>query len=163
MRRWALPLMLCAAAPVAAQDGGLRDRLRALADRAPTAQVDPYAAEKSADLARIGAEAAQLFAAPGDLGPPDAQVRIALFISSDCPDCDRALQDLRALCARLGIAARVFDTAKDADSAQVMARLGLDLTPSYVMADRLIRGQMPGFVLERYLSPPPADPAPEGE
>jgi hypothetical protein len=34
-----------------------------------------------------------------------------------------------------------------------MERMTFDALPSYVMRDKLIRGQMPIFVLERYLTP----------
>ena len=52
---------------------------------------------------------------------------------------------------RLGKRAVVLDTERPEDAA-IMARLGLDTLPSYVMPDRLIRGEMPVFVLERYLT-----------
>ncbi|MFZ7090607.1 hypothetical protein [Primorskyibacter sp. 2E233] len=150
MRHWPLIALLCAAAPVAAQDS-LSDRLRALAQPAP---VDPYADEISADLARIEAEAEALFS-PDDasFGPPDAPIAIALFISKSCTDCSAAVRDLLALSERLGIGAKLIDVSQSESAQQMMARLTLDVTPSYVMRDKLIRGQMPALVLERYLSP----------
>jgi hypothetical protein len=57
---------------------------------------------------------------------------------------------LRELAARLGLRVSLFDMGRDADLA---ARLGLDMAPSYVMRDRLLRGAMPAIVLERYLAP----------
>jgi len=59
------------------------------------------------------------------------------------------MADLRALAERLGFRATVFDIEEDAGLAR---DLGLDVAPSYVMRDRMLRGTMPAIVLERYLS-----------
>lgn len=122
--------------PIVAEAQGLRDRIEAL-----TPPPDPYAAEKASDLARISAEP-RLF--------PDGEA-IAVFIGPDCPDCAQALAELQDLADRHGVTVQVLDTAQP-DDAALMARLSLDMLPSYVMPDRLIRGQMPIFVLERYLT-----------
>ena len=50
-----------------------------------------------------------------------------------------------------GAAPRGSDTTTGATNQAMFDRLGLDTTPSYVLPDMLIRGEMPGFVLERYI------------
>ena len=48
----------------------------------------------------------------------------------------------------MGFRATLFDMDRDA----ALARdLGLDMAPSYVLPDRMLRGAMPSLVLERYL------------
>ncbi|MFW2544073.1 hypothetical protein ACN2XU_15675 [Primorskyibacter sp. 2E107] len=148
---------LCAAAPVAAQDAAsdLGERLRALAARhaAQVTLADPYADEKSVDLERITAESETLFTAQGTtLGPPQGDILIALFVSENCADCVEARRALAALTAQIAVRATVHDISAHPDAGAVMDRLGLDVTPSYVMRDRMIRGLMPALVLERYLS-----------
>lgn len=115
------------------------------------APMDIYAGAVADDLDLLTREAPRLFD-PGlaGFGPEDALPRIALFTAPDCPDCIAAEAELRALAHRLGLRVSLFDMGRDADLA---ARLGLDLAPSYVMPDRLLRGAMPAIVLERYLSP----------
>ncbi|WP_323768917.1 hypothetical protein [Antarctobacter sp.] len=140
------------AGPLAESDGGLKadflGRLRAL--EAPSAPLDMYADEKNADLARI-AQQADLFdtARPGygTDGPPI----IALFHGPDCTDCATAMSELERLSLDLSIRAVLLDVAVH-ENAAMMAALGLDMLPSYVMRDRMIRGHMPAFVLERYIT-----------
>ncbi|MBV2361011.1 hypothetical protein KUH32_14700 [Thalassococcus sp. CAU 1522] len=122
----------------------MRDRLQALtAPAGPAPSVtDAYAEEIAADLGRIGARYDALF------GPEDAA--IALFIGPDCPTCETAADELDAVVQRLGLHATVID-AGTPDGAALLGDLTLDTVPSYVMPDRLIRGHMPDFVLERYL------------
>ncbi|WP_425098286.1 hypothetical protein [Tropicibacter sp. S64] len=152
MIRPALRLLLaCAAAPVAAQDTDLRTRLRALA--APVAPADPYAEERSADLAAIDTVSDRLFGPGGTrLGPQDAPVRIVLFVAQDCPDCTSAEADLAQLAERLGVGAKVLTVDDDAEATALLSRLSLDRLPSYVTPKTLIRGPMPAFVLERYVT-----------
>lgn len=112
-----------------------------------------YADEIAADLDRIAAEADTLFAPDVQrLGANKAPILVALFVESNCPDCDRAKAELAELLEKHNAAARVFDLSSDPTAQKVMARLTLDTVPSYVMPDRMIRGHMPQFVLERYLS-----------
>jgi len=54
------------------------------------------------------------------------------------------------LAARLGLRVTLFDMAEDAALA---AELGLDMAPSYVLPDMMLRGAMPAIVLEKYLRP----------
>ncbi|SPF80715.1 hypothetical protein [Pseudoprimorskyibacter insulae] len=42
--------------------------------------------------------------------------------------------------------------ANNPSDSAVIAELGLDLFPSYILPEMMIRGQMPTFVLQRYLS-----------
>ncbi|CUH77616.1 hypothetical protein [Tropicibacter naphthalenivorans] len=126
---------LLASVPLGAEAQDLRQRLNALSSPEVS---DPYAAEKAADLARIAADAALLF--------PKGE-KIAVFVAPDCPECDASLADLQGL----GVAVNVLDI-DDGETARLMARMTLDIVPSYVMPDRLIRGPMPSFVLARYLS-----------
>jgi len=113
--------------------------------------IDLYADEVTRDLDLLAREAPRLFARglPG-FGPEAAAPVIAFFTASECPDCAQAEAELRALSSRLGLRVSRFDKERDAALA---ARLGLDLAPSYVMRDRLLRGAMPVIVLERYLAP----------
>ena len=112
-----------------------------------------YADEIAADLNRIGAESQTLFASQGPrLGAAGAQVLVALFVDEACPDCDRAKAELTELLGKHTAAARVFDLSSEPAAQALMDRLTLDTVPSYVMPDRMIRGHMPQFVLERYLS-----------
>jgi hypothetical protein len=115
----------------------------------PPAPVDLYADEIARDRALLDRLAPRLFdpARPG-LGPEGAPTRIAFFSRTDCPDCARAEAELRDLAERLGVRAAVFDIEAEAGLARA---LGLDMAPSYVLPDRLVRGAMPAPVLERYL------------
>jgi len=117
----------------------------------PTAidPIDPYADEIARDLALLARAAPRLFDPdrPG-LGPADAPTRIALFTRADCADCATARAELAALAARMGFRAALFDIGRDAALAH---DLGLDMAPSYVLPDKMLRGAMPAIVLERYL------------
>lgn len=130
-----LALILCCL-PLLAGADSLRERLRALVP-----PPDPYAQEKADDLARIAREPV-LFA--------EGQA-IAMFTHPDCGSCGHAEAELQALSKALGVGVQILNTHSPANAA-LMERLSLDLLPSYVMPDRLIRGQMPSFVLERYLT-----------
>ena len=77
---------------------------------------------------------------------------MALFVDEGCGNCARATDELSDVLQKLGIAARVFDLSKDTNAQVIMERLTLDTVPAYVMSDRMIRGHMPPFVIERYLS-----------
>jgi len=113
------------------------------------APADLYADEIARDLALLDRLAPRLFdpARPG-LGPDASPTRIAFFTRRDCPDCARAAAELRDLAHRLGVRAAVFDIEAEAGLARA---LGLDMAPSYVLPDRLVRGAMPSPVLARYL------------
>ncbi|MET4127236.1 hypothetical protein [Roseovarius sp. MBR-6] len=115
------------------------------------APMDIYAGAVADDLDLLAREAPLLFGPdlPG-FGPEGGVPRIAFFTAPDCPECGQAEAELRALAARLGLRVSLFDMDRDAALA---ARLGLDMAPSYVMRDRLLRGAMPAIVLERYLAP----------
>ena len=117
--------------------------LAPITDPAPITGADLYADEATRDL--------DLFA-PGlhSFGTEGAVPSIAFFTQSDCPDCAMAEAELRALAARLGLRVTLFDMAEDAALA---AELGLDMAPSYVLPDMMLRGAMPAIVLEKYLRP----------
>lgn len=149
----------CLAGPLGADDGpfpagdsGLKaeflGRIRAL--NAPSAPIDLYSDERQADLDGI-ARQDDLFDPSSPGFGPEGGPSIALFIGPNCPDCDVALSELRQISQDLGIRVAVLDTTTT-DNAAAMAALGLDILPSYVMHDRLIRGHMPAFVLHRYLT-----------
>ncbi len=114
------------------------------------APLDLYGEDIARDLDVLSHAAPHLFSAdqPG-FGPRGTATRIALFTRADCPDCATAMQELQVLADRMGFRVALFDLARDA----ALARdLGLDMAPSYVMPDRMLRGLMPAIVLERYLS-----------
>lgn len=157
IRLGALAVSLLAGSLVHAQETGLQDRLRALSalQEAPPgpAPVEAYADEIASDLARIKAETPALFHDPRDaLGTGSGAAAITLFIGPDCPDCARARAELATLAEAMDLRAHVIDVSKNAEDAALLARLTLDTLPSYVMPDKLIRGHMPAFVLERYLT-----------
>jgi hypothetical protein len=112
--------------------------------------IDLYAEDAASDLRILDRAASRLFdpEQPG-IGPDGAPTRIAIFTRADCATCGSAMADLRALADRLGFRATVFDIEEDAGLAR---DLGLDVAPSYVMRDRMLRGDMPAIVLERYLT-----------
>lgn len=120
--------------------------------RDPAARPAPnlYADEAAHDRALLDKAAPRLFSPdlPG-FGPEGQPAAIALFTAANCPDCAAAEADLRDLARRLGL--RV--TLLDIDAQASLARdLGLDMAPSYVLPDMLLRGAMPMVVLERYLT-----------
>ncbi len=116
----------------------------------PRPPLDLYGAEIARDLDLLARAAPRLFDPdrPG-LGPAGAPTRIAFFTRADCADCATAQAELQALAARMGFRATLFDMDRDADLAR---DLGLDMAPSYVLPDRMLRGAMPTIVLERYLT-----------
>lgn len=109
----------------------------------------PYQDQVAADLDLIATYSRQLFrpGAGASFGATDAPIFVALFITPDCPDCARAEAELRELATRTPIHITLHDMQADARLASVM---GLDIAPSYVMSDRMLRGHMPAVVLERY-------------
>lgn len=125
--------------------------LAPITDPAPITGADLYADEATRDLDLLARAAPRLFA-PGlhSFGTEGAVPSIAFFTQSDCPDCAMAEAELRALAARLGLRGTLFDMAEDAALA---AELGLDMAPSYVLPDMMLRGAMPAIVLEKYLAP----------
>lgn len=116
---------------------------------AAPAPIDLYAEDAARDLDLLDRAAPRLFDPKHPaIGPEGASIRIAIFTRDDCPVCADAMADLRGLADRLGFRATVLDIA---DHAGLARDLGLDMAPSYVMRDRMLRGAMPAIVLERYL------------
>lgn len=112
--------------------------------------IDLYADDAARDFDLLERAAPRLFdPAQTGIGPEDAPTRIAIFTRADCATCKTAMADLRALADRLGFRAAVFNIEDHADLAR---DLDLDMAPSYVMPDRIFRGEMPAIVLERYLT-----------
>ena len=144
-----LAVLVLSATAAPAQD--VLDRLKSLDTDGPTLE-DAYAVEAEADRDLIAVEADTLFdASRPTVGAPDGPVRAAVFTAPDCTDCGPAVDALAALAERLGVRATVIDVS-EAANADLMRRLTLDLLPSYVLPDSLVRGAMPAIVLERYLS-----------
>lgn len=144
---------LLLACPVAAQDStaALRQRLLTLSKPSQPPVPDAYADEIRADLARIGSHDTALFGPHRPfVGAKTSSAAIALFIGPDCGPCPEAIASLDALATRLGLRANLIDIA-DPENATLLQDLTLDIVPSYVMPDRLIRGVFPDFVLDRYL------------
>jgi hypothetical protein len=121
-----------------------------LTDKITPPPIDHYADAVENDLARIEAQANRLFA-PGlpGFGPADAAQSIALLVRPDCPECTRAMEDLRTLVQTHDLRVTLIDITENPDLAQT---LDLDLAPSYVLPDMMLRGHMPGVVLQRYLT-----------
>ncbi len=111
--------------------------------------AEPYADEIDSDLARLKAHEKALFgpALPG-FGPRDAAQTIALFTRPDCEACTRAEADLRALAQRFDLRVTILDMDENAALAD---SLQLDMAPSYVFPNQMLRGHIPAIVLERYL------------
>ncbi|MDT8328044.1 MAG: hypothetical protein RQ750_11790, partial [Roseovarius sp.] len=87
-------------------------------------------------------------ALPG-FGPQDAKLRIGFFTRKTCAECANAEADLRTLSETYDLRVTLLDMDEHADLAR---DLGLDLAPSYVFGEMMLRGAMPLIVLERYLS-----------
>jgi hypothetical protein len=121
-----------------------------LADRIAPPAINPYASAVEDDLARIKAQAHRLFAPdlPG-FGPKDATQTIALLTRADCAACDKAEAELRDLAETRALRVTLIDMAENAGLVQA---LELDLAPSYVLPEMMLRGHMPAVVLKRYLS-----------
>lgn len=164
---WAA-LVLGAAGPAWAQDlpdqsrpllgAAIRDvliethsLLAPLREPIPLTAADLYGDESARDLNLLKRAAPRLFAPdlPG-FGPKGGTAALAFFTQADCADCASAEAELRALSDRLGLRVNTFDMANDMAFA---TELGLDMAPSYVLPDMLLRGAMPAIVLEKYLSP----------
>lgn len=120
-------------------------------DPAPLTGADLYADEATHDLDLLARAAPRLFA-PGlpGFGAEGAIPSLAFFTQTDCADCAMAEAELRDLATRLGLRVTIFDMTEDAALATT---LGLDMAPSYVLPDMMLRGAMPAIVLEKYLAP----------
>jgi hypothetical protein len=117
---------------------------------APRPEIDLYADDISRDLALLDRAAPDLFDSDrAGIGPAGAPVRIAFFTRADCATCAAARAELATLATRMGFRATVIDMDRDA---ALVRDLGLDMAPSYVLRDRMLRGAMPAIVLDRYLS-----------
>lgn len=134
-----------------------RAELRALFLEEPALLADPvlnppvpapYADEVASDLALIAAHARALFAEPDDarIGSRDGTAGMAVFVEGPAPAMLAALAD-----ARPGLGIAVKDMT-DPATARLAEALGLDLFPSYVLPDLMVRGDVPAIVLERYLN-----------
>lgn len=125
----------------------LADEPEVIADALARLTAPGYAEAASADKDLIARHAAALFAAdlPG-FGAADAPVTLALLTASDCPDCQAAEADLRALAESQKIRVTLID-----DPA-LAAALELDLLPAYVFPDMMVRGHVPPAVIEGYLA-----------
>ncbi|GEM_PF-205692 len=127
----------------------------------PVAQA--YAQAVADDLALIGTHSARLFDVEQMAFGRKNGVPVALFVTRDCADCQRAQTDLRDLANAVEMRVIIFDLTAEADMA---AALGIDSAPSYVLPNMMIRGQMPNIIMSRYLTAlaqtgpaQPADPA----
>ncbi|MGR3546197.1 MAG: thioredoxin family protein [Roseovarius sp.] len=118
-------------------------------DPAPLTGADLYGDEAARDLDLLAQAAPRLFA-PGlpGFGAEGATPSIAFFTQTDCPDCATAEAELRDIAARLGLRVNVFDLT---ENTTLVTTLGLDMAPSYVLPDMMLRGAMPAIVLEKYL------------
>ena len=72
----------------------------------------------------------------------------AVFVGPDCPDCARAVDDLRALAENHSLWVQVFDRKLQPGLAD---RLGVDTLPFYVFPRMMLRGAIPAPVIARYL------------
>ena len=119
-------------------------------DRPPPDAADLYAEAIDSDLARLRAHREALFspALPG-FGPENAARTIALFTRANCPDCALAVADLRALAETHDLRVTLLDMEENSALADA---LQLDMAPSYVFPDQMLRGHIPPIVLERYLA-----------
>ena len=116
----------------------------------PRAAPDLYADAIESDLARLKAHASALFSPdlPG-FGPPEATHTIALFTKPGCEDCARAEAELRTLSERHDLRVTLLDMEENSALADA---LQLDMAPSYVFPDQMLRGHIPAIILERYLA-----------
>ena len=112
--------------------------------------ADIYRDARDADLSLIRDEAARLFGPGPRLGAEDAPVALAFITDGDCEGCADAEAALVALLSERGLAARRIDAASPEGRA-LTERLTLDALPSYVLPHMMVRGQIPPFVLARYL------------
>ena len=114
-----------------------------------SALINIYADDMQADLSALARAAPRLFdpALPG-FGAQQAAHRIALFTRKECAECAVAESELRALSQAYDLRVTLLDMDEYAELAR---DLDLDLAPSYVFGDMMLRGAMPAIVLERYL------------
>ena len=121
-----------------------------LLPEAPVPQINPYADAIADDLALLSDREQALYGPhlPG-FGPKGAALKIALFIAPDCPDCDRAQDELRKLSDTHDLRVTLIDITVQPDLAHA---LDLDTAPSYVLPDMMLRGHIPPIVLQRYLA-----------
>lgn len=117
-----------------------------VAPRIPPQNIYTDAVEN--DLARIKSHAAALFDPdlPG-FGPVSATRTLALFTRANCPDCALAESDLRQLAQTHDLRVTLIDFDAHSDLAHA---LELDMAPSYVLPEMMLRGHIPPIVLERY-------------
>ena len=123
-------------------------------DLVARALTPPSAYEQAVtdDITRLDRLAPRLFdPAREGFGPATAQWRIALFVADDCPDCDRATADLRAMAASHELRVTLFRLS-DPDAAALAAELELADMPAYVLPQMMLQGHIPPVVLERYLT-----------
>lgn len=122
---------------------------RHLLPDAPAPSLDIMGDAIAEDLSRLSDRSAALFGPdlPG-FGPPDAALTVALFTARDCPDCAAAEADLRRLAETRDLRVTLLDIDAHRDLAQA---LEIDLAPSYVLPDMMLRGHIPLIVMERYL------------
>ena len=122
---------------------------RHLLPDAPPPSLDIMGDAIARDLARLSDRRSALFSAdlPG-FGPPDASLSVALFTAPDCPDCAAAEADLRRLAYSRDLRVTLLDIDAHRDLAQA---LEIDLAPTYVLPDMMLRGHIPMIVMERYL------------
>lgn len=106
-----------------------------------------YADEAAADRATLDFEENRLFGVdlPG-FGPDGATVRMALLVGDNCPSCDTALAEARALAETHPVRVTIVQAAPD-----LLEALELDSLPSYVFDGLIVRGHVPPMVLERYI------------
>lgn len=128
----------------------LLDVPQLLQDAPAAPAINPYQDAVAQDLARLSERDSALFAPdlPG-FGPSDAALRIALFTAPDCPDCARAEADLRTLAQSHDLRVTLLDITRHGALAET---LELDMAPSYVLPDMMLRGHIPPIVLKRYLA-----------
>ncbi|WP_323783198.1 thioredoxin family protein [Thalassovita sp.] len=102
------------------------------------------------DLARLAAAAGQLFDPDATMiGSPGSKHPLALFVRPGCPDCEKAKNDLKDLAAVIDLRVTFIDITRQAGLAD---RIGVDMAPSYVLPDMIVRGHVPAVVIRKYLS-----------
>ncbi len=120
------------------------DIVAAALDRATpmqTAVRDAFRAEVAEDMDLLTRLAPQVLASHD----------IALFVGDLCEGCTRAIEELRTLSDTSGVTFILHDIA-DPETAVLAKTLGLDMVPSYVLPDMVLRGHIPALVLQRYLT-----------
>ncbi|EDM71403.1 hypothetical protein RAZWK3B_14319 [Roseobacter sp. AzwK-3b] len=122
---------------------------RHILPNAPAPALDIMGDAIAQDLSRLTDSRSALFSPdlPG-FGPADAALTVALFTAPDCPECAAAEADLRRLTETRDLRVTLLDIDTHRDLAQA---LEIDLAPSYVLPDMMLRGHIPMIVMERYL------------